>query len=368
MRFLLQSDNEERAHQLADYLSENGIENSLDVEKNQDWGSPDYNQASCKLWVIEEDQYENALKLLDTFDPAKVKKKPLSKVIPFPAATETVKDLPKQGFLTLYIILACCLLFFSSQMTTPKLPEKLPAIPLTPLFSSPVKNELLYDFPLTYELVDKLVKLYGVEALNTPENLPSLGKKLFREMQIQPFWQGLYEKIFNPTPPLFNAPLFEKIRQGEIWRIFTPILLHGDLLHLLFNMLWLYVLGKQIEEKIGGFRYIFFILITAAFTNTLQYLMTGPNFIGFSGVLCAMIAFARTRQRVTPWEGYQMQRSTYAFILAFVFGMLAIQLLVFFLEFFTKQTLPISIANTAHIAGLVLGYLLGRLNFFARQT
>ena len=45
-----------------------------------------------------------------------------------------------------------------------------------------------------------------------------------------------------------EIPLFEKIRQGELWRLFTPCILHRDFLHILFNMIWVWILVKQIEE------------------------------------------------------------------------------------------------------------------------
>lgn len=381
MRLLCILDNEQEAKLLSQYLNEHKIENNYEFEAIRDWGSEDYGNVSAKVWVVEEDQFEEAERLYELF---KANPNVVAPIIPSaiePIAEYVTKDEDKikryldakRSLVTAYLLIFCCLLFFISELSAPKIPSFLPPLPLTPVLSSPIKTFFLYDFPKTYELVTQFINVYGIDALEKVQNLPIDAQRLLKEIDTTPYWQGIYGKIVsyfqNPGQTLlFDAPLFEKIRQGQIWRLFTPILLHGDLLHLLFNMLWLFVLGKQMEQRLGHLRFIVFILIAAAITNTAQYLMTGPNFLGFSGVLCAMLTFIWMRQRKTPWEGYQLQRSTFLFILIFVFGMLALQLLVFSLEIYTKHALAISIANTAHIAGLLIGLLLGNMNAFARKT
>ena len=119
------------------------------------------------------------------------------------------------------------------------------------------------------------------------------------------------------------------------------------------------------EERMGPLRYLLFILIAAAFSNTVQYLMTGPNFIGFSGVLCAMLTFVWMRQRITPW-GSRVPVATrhLCFHHDFCFCMLGIQLLSFFLELYSHETLPLAIANAAHLSGLLIGLFFGQSIFF----
>ena len=40
-----------------------------------------------------------------------------------------------------------------------------------------------------------------------------------------------------------------EIRHGEVWRLFTPMLVHMHFLHILFNMLWLRDLGSMVEAR-----------------------------------------------------------------------------------------------------------------------
>lgn len=380
MRLLTTLDNEHKAQNLSAFLTEKGVENNCDINVDHDWGSHNYGTVNCRIWVIDEDQVEKAQHLLQEFEnlptEQRLVKKNLNRLTPPEENAPSQEPPPPPQSISLsittYLILLCCLVFFISEITAPARPSELPHLPLTPLLSSPIRNTLMYDFPQAYELVVKLLNTYGMKALENLRDLPPQGQNVVQQIQQTPYWQGLYDQFISYLSDpkfqgFFNAPLFEKISQGEVWRLVTPTLLHGDLFHLLFNMLWLFILGKQIEERIGAFRYIVFILLAATITDTAQYLMTGPNFIGFSGVIAAMFTFIWVRQQLTPWEGYQLQRATFIFILIFIFGLLALQFLAFIFEIYTKQVLPISIANTAHIVGLMIGILFGNMPYFSRK-
>jgi GlpG protein len=274
----------------------------------------------------------------------------------------------QEAAFTLYIFLICIFLFFIGEMTTPNIVQLPPLkLPLVALFSPPINKNLMYDYPEAYERMDKFIKVYGWEGLQNYENLPPEGLYLLKKIIQTPVWDGLYsnaETYFAKHQPSsdFHAVLFEKIRQGQIWRIFTPCLLHANLLHILLNMLWLVYIGKIIETRLGGTRYLLLIVITAIVSNTAQYLMSGPNFLGFSGVLCGMLAFSWTRQKIAPWEGYRLAPGTYSFIFITIIAMAAIQTLSFFLKIYLDADYFPSIANTAHISGGIMGYFLGRMS------
>ncbi len=82
---------------------------------------------------------------------------------------------------------------------------------------------------------------------------------------------------------------------GEIYRLLTYMFLHGDLLHLIMNMLFLWVFGDNIEDRFGHIRYIEFIILAGIVSVLVQ---SGVNFIsndthvtiiGASGAISAIM-------------------------------------------------------------------------------
>lgn len=389
MRIVCTLNDQKQAQVLSTFLTAEGIENQLDITKQTDWGTPTYGDMVCRLWIIDEDYIDKANKWIELFKenpsnpvfyshkklfstfselsketPPKIVKLPRSAI---PPAVEPI------GPITLIVILICSLLFLITEFTAPSVTSYPTTLPSTPIFSAPLKKKLLYDYPYAYEIVDKLVNLYGVDRLQEPQDLPPEGIQLINTFNKTPYWQGYYDIILSklqgtPSTESLQAPMFEKIKQGEYWRLISPVFLHSDILHILFNMIWLLVLGKQIEKRVGSPRYLLFIVLTGIFSNTAQYLMGGPNFIGFSGVVCGMLTFIWARQQASAWEGYQLEKSTMLFMLFFILSMFSLQLISFYLEANQKAPISPGIANTAHLAGAFIGYVLGRLPSFRWKT
>lgn len=390
MRIIGTLDNEKKAVGFSLFLKRQRVDHQIEVKMDSDWGSPHYGTNSYAIWIHDEDQFPEALKWYDLYLanpddplfapsppalPRPLPKEPLE-VAPLtslekkssPTLSSQIAGWEKQpmGWITRSLLIVCALLLFFSELLTPPLASNTNA-QLLNLYSSPVDKPLLYDFPHRYELIERYIQLYGnKEAYQSPES-----QVLLKKIDQTPIWQGLYPVLLNKrTMPLKEelkaAPLFEKIRQGQIWRLFTPALLHADVFHLFFNMIWLIVLGKQIEQRLSPLRYLLFLLFLGIFSNTVQYLTSGPNFIGFSGILCGMLTFIWTRQQLAPWEGYQLNRMTFLFMMIFILGMASLQ----FLSFFIAKTLnimahPPNIANAAHLSGALLGFLLGKINLFS---
>lgn len=387
MRLIGTLEDERHAQAFSQFLNQKGIAHQIDTEKGTDWGSPDYGISRCRIWIIDEDQLEEVSKWFHLFiskpqDPifhtgtsASLSLPPEQPLPPPPSAPQSsdsrkISSWEKQpmGWITKSLLAACCILFFLSHLLMPsvQIPERYAGLVL---FTSPVEKALLFDYPKYYELINRFLRLYGYEELERPSDLPPEGQRLLQQINQTPFWPGFYQLLLKggwqaAKSGLSEYPSFEKVREGQIWRLFSPCLLHADLFHIFFNMLWLIVLGKQIEQRLSPWRYILFILMIGVVSNTAQYLVSGPNFIGFSGILCGMLAFIWMRQKRAAWEGYQIDRLTLIFMLLFIMSMAGIQLLSFILEKSFALAFSPNIANMAHLTGGLMGFLFGGLSFF----
>lgn len=388
MRLIGSLNNEKESSSFSRFLHEKRIAHEVEIKKNTDWGSAEYGLNNYIFWIENEDHFQDADKWFKVFkenpkDPifdmkgyqsssfaSSIKSKSASESFP-PPLPHSITSWERQpmGWITRGILATCVILFFLSQLWTPqyKVPAKYSGLIL---FSSPVEKSLLFDYPKFYELIDRFLRLYGVEELENSSELPAEGNLLIQQINATSFWPGYYRIVLKDGwKGVLNAhstyPMFEKIRQGEVWRFFTPCLLHADIFHIIFNMLWLVVLGKQIEQRMTPFRYILFIVLIGVFSNTAQYLMSGPNFLGFSGILCGMLAFIWVRQKKAAWEGYQIDRYTMMFMLIFILGMAGIQFFSFLLEKSFDFAFSPNLANMAHLSGGIAGYILGKLEFFS---
>jgi GlpG protein len=142
---------------------------------------------------------------------------------------------------------------------------------------------------------------------------------------------------------------FSEILRGEVWRLFTPILIHGGLLHLAFNVLCLLDLGGMIERRHGSLRLALLILLFAAISNVAEYISAGPLFGGLSGVLYGLFGYIWLRGRVDPASGFQLHPH-----------IVTIMLVWFFLCLTPLPAMAnMRIANGAHVAGLIAGVVTG---------
>lgn len=144
----------------------------------------------------------------------------------------------------------------------------------------------------------------------------------------------------------------------EVWRWLTPIFLHFSLLHLIFNMLWMWELGRRIERLYQPGVLIVLVLFTGVSSNIAQFLMTGPLFGGLSGVIFGLLAYTWLWDRICPEHPFGLppilMTLMVIWLLAGVSGLL---------EAFGFG----SIANTAHLVGLVSGLVAVPVVYVFRQ-
>ncbi len=279
---------------------------------------------------------------------------------------------PRFGKLTLGVTLLCIVLFIWSVFTAPpKMEYAGHTLNVGLTFTEPY-NALVYENPLAFQYAYDFSKDYqGADDKAAFLKTKEAFQKLYR-YQTTPYWHGLYETYLVPNQTYTSLnkaftqyPNFEQIGQGEVWRLVTPAFLHANLLHILFNLLWFVFLGGQIESRIGFWKFFIFIALVAAISNTAQYLVSGPNFLGLSGVVLGMAGFIYVRQSKAAWEGYSIQRPTLYFLAFYVVALVVLQLVSFGLELAGKPSIAPNIANTAHIVGALCGMGLGSMNFFS---
>lgn len=279
---------------------------------------------------------------------------------------------PKFGKLTIGVMILCVFLFTWAVFNKPPKIEYSGQTLDVGLNFTPPYNQLTFEDPLAFQYAYEFSKDYQAsEDHGAFLKTPAAFQQLYR-YQTTPYWHGIYEtylvpdqtyqslnKAFTPTPT------FEQISQGEVWRLVTPAFLHANLFHILFNLIWFAFLGNQMEQRIGFWKFALFIVVVATISNIAQYLMTGPNFLGLSGVIMGMAAFIYIRQSKAAWEGYSIQRPTLYFLGFYVLALIALQLVSFGLELSGKPSIAPNIANTAHLVGALVGLALGSLNFFS---
>lgn len=91
-------------------------------------------------------------------------------------------------------------------------------------------------------------------------------------------------------PYLLGAKVNELILQGQVWRLFTPMLLHGSIMHIGFNMYALYVIGTSLERHYGHWRFLTLYLIAGFTGNVLSFVLSPNPSIGASTAVFGLVA------------------------------------------------------------------------------
>jgi rhomboid protease GluP len=139
---------------------------------------------------------------------------------------------------------------------------------------------------------------------------------------------------------------------GRWWTIFTGIYLHGGILHIVFNILWIRQLGPALEEIYGPRRTVAIFTLSGAFgfivSNWMGYQLTIGASGAVFGLLGAIVAF-----------GYK-RGGTFGSMVLRQYGYMA--LMVFILSYFMH-----GVNNAAHAGGFVGGFAAGLALSFAER-
>jgi membrane associated rhomboid family serine protease len=153
---------------------------------------------------------------------------------------------------------------------------------------------------------------------------------------------------------------------ANVITIFTAMFMHGGWLHLLGNMLFLWIFGDNVEDRLGRTKFLIFYLLAGIAATLAQFAIAPqssvPN-VGASGAIAGVLGayilmFPRSRVDVL------LGRQVVAMPAVFVLGMWIVLQLVSGVGTiaYTDESADVGgIAYMAHIGGFIAGFLMAFL-------
>jgi membrane associated rhomboid family serine protease len=185
-----------------------------------------------------------------------------------------------------------------------------------------------------------------------------------RRLRAVPVLIAVNVLVFLYTMGMINHPRFQQmwalsgwgLEMGRLWQLLTHAFLHGNTLHLLFNMMGLWFAGRIVERVLGTWRFLILYFAAAVAGGLFQVAFGGGGpLIGASGaVFGVMIAFA------TLFPNSQIVALLFFLPIRlraryFGIGLAASAFLLMFIGL-----LP-GIGHAAHFGGCVAGYFIAKV-------
>lgn len=158
----------------------------------------------------------------------------------------------------------------------------------------------------------------------------------------------------------FNSVVFK----GQIWRLLTYAFCHDqkNLFHIIFNMMVLYSIGGVLRELLGDREFLWFYLVAAVFAGICslvfyQLVQINAQIIGASGATMAvfcLVALHYPRQKVLLMGVIPIE---FRWLLAAFVAIDTVPMISQVAAYFKNEAAASQIANSAHIGGLVFGFL-----------
>ncbi|HET8790853.1 MAG TPA: rhomboid family intramembrane serine protease [Modicisalibacter sp.] len=192
----------------------------------------------------------------------------------------------------------------------------------------------LSEAPVAAALIGLCVAVFGLMAI--------FGDLMIAAMTITP--------IGVVGSSLSVGTLGDTLSSGQVWRLVSPAFLHFGWMHLIFNMLWLWYFGRQIEALQGSWRLLGVVMLSALVSNLAQYATGTVLFGGMSGVDYALLGYVWLMALRAPKSGF------------FVPQMLVVFMIGWMLFTMTDFAEPVgfgNVANEAHLGGLLVGLAIG---------
>jgi membrane associated rhomboid family serine protease len=177
----------------------------------------------------------------------------------------------------------------------------------------------------------------------------------------------LYQAILSPVLLEQFVGTYAVVPAWFWWpSLFTSQFLHSGWMHILWNMIYLWIFGDNVEDRLGHAPYLLFYLLAGAAAALLQILFnpfSGVPMLGASGAIAAVMG--------AYFVLYPQSRVLTAIFLLFFFDLVEIPAIFFLGIWFLLQVASgvgsLGVANAAgggtafwaHIGGFAIGVVVG---------
>jgi|GEM_PF-836898 len=185
-------------------------------------------------------------------------------------------------------------------------------------------------------------------------NVLMFGLTLFVSNTIQLPYQdavgNVYIDAYTAALGLLGAKENTLINAGQWWRLLTPVVLHGDLMHLLFNSWALFVFGPLVERIYGTLRFAVVYVLSGLGSSIASYVFNPEALsIGASGAIFGLIGTITAYTYVSRhWAGPDATKMQ--------LGQMAVLAIINLAIGFAPGS---NIDNAGHIGGLITGAIVG---------
>lgn len=90
-------------------------------------------------------------------------------------------------------------------------------------------------------------------------------------------------------PALLGMKVNDLIMQGQLWRLITPVFLHGNILHIGFNMYALLIFGPGLERQYGHGRFLALYMLAGFAGNVFSFLFSAAPSLGASTAVFGLL-------------------------------------------------------------------------------
>jgi membrane associated rhomboid family serine protease len=167
------------------------------------------------------------------------------------------------------------------------------------------------------------------------------------------------QRLSSGLVTYYMALIPSAVLSGWVWQFVTYMFAHGNISHILFNMLALYIFGTQVEQRIGTKEFLLYYFLTGILAGVFSfavYYFTNVNVVllGASGAIFAIqLAYAALfpNSVISLWGILPLRAPV------MVLGFTALEV------FLSITGLQGGVAHLTHLAGFGFGWLYFLLRF-----